>query len=116
MKEGDVVLTPLPQADGRTKNQPVVVPRAMPPHGDMLVCGVSTRLRQAVVDFDEIVHAQDADFAMSGLKAPSLIRLGFLGVLPAASFSGTIGSISSQRHRRLLERLAKYLVIESEAE
>lgn len=69
MNEGDVVLTPLPQADGRIKNRPVVVLRAMPPHGDLLVCGVSTRLRQAVGDFDEIVHANDADFSMSGLKA-----------------------------------------------
>lgn len=68
------------QAIGRTRNRPVVVLRAMPPHGDALVCGVSTRLRQAVVDFDEIVHAQDADFSMSDLKAPTLIRLGFLGV------------------------------------
>jgi mRNA interferase MazF len=38
MKEGDVVLTPLPQADGQIKNHPAVVLREMPPHGDFLVC------------------------------------------------------------------------------
>lgn len=115
MKEGDVVLTPLPQADGRTKNRPVVVLRAMPPHGDLLVCGVSTRLRQEVAGFDEVVRQQDADYSASGLKAPSLIRLGFLGVLPTTSFSGAIGSIGQERHRRLLERLAKHLINEPAA-
>lgn len=32
MKEGDVVLTPLPQADGQVKNRPAVVLRNVPPH------------------------------------------------------------------------------------
>ena len=44
MTEGDVVLTPLPQADGQVKNRPAVVLRVMPPHGDLLVCGVSNFL------------------------------------------------------------------------
>ena len=44
MKEGDVVLVPLPQADHRVKNRPAIVLRTLPPHGDLLVCGVSTQL------------------------------------------------------------------------
>ena len=81
----------------------------MPGFGDLLVCGVSTQLRQQVVDFDEIIEPSHADFKMSGLKAPSLIRLGFLAVLPVSSFLGTIGSISGQRHQRLLSRLSEHL-------
>jgi len=46
MKEGDVVLTPLPQADGAMKNRPAIVLRVMPPFGDRLVCGVSSQLHQ----------------------------------------------------------------------
>ncbi len=42
MKEGDVILTPIPQADGVVKNRPAVVLREMPPYKDFLVCGVST--------------------------------------------------------------------------
>jgi mRNA interferase MazF len=71
----------------------------MPGFGDLLVCGISTQLRQQVADFDEIIEPTDADFKTSGLKAASLIRLGFLAVLPASNFLGTIGSISGQRHR-----------------
>ena len=44
MKEGDVVLTPIPQADGMIKNRPAIILREMPPYKDFLVCGVSTQL------------------------------------------------------------------------
>ncbi len=71
MKEGDVVLTPLPQADGQIKNRPAIILREMPPYGDFLVCGVSTQLHQEVAGFDDPIRPSDADFATSGLKAPS---------------------------------------------
>lgn len=109
MKEGDVVLTPLPQADGQIKNRPAIGLREMLPFGDLLVCGVSTQLHHEVADFDDPVSPGDSDFAGSGLKTLSLIRLGFLAVLPPSSFLGAIGSINQARHRRLLERLCTYL-------
>jgi mRNA interferase MazF len=56
MKEGDVVLTPLPQADGKLKNRPAVVLRVMPQYGDLLVCGVSTQVHQEVAGFDETIR------------------------------------------------------------
>jgi mRNA interferase MazF len=115
MTEGDVVLTPLPQADGQVKNRPAVVLRAMPPHGDLLVCGVSTQLHHETPGFDEVIRPADPDFAASGLKAASLIRLGFLVVLPVSSFLGSIGSIAPERHGRLLQRLSEYLVRGREA-
>jgi mRNA interferase MazF len=109
MKEGDVVLTPLPQADGQIKNRPTIILREMPPYGDFLVCGVSTQLHQEVVGFDDPIRPGDADFTKSGLKAASLIRLGFLAVLPPSSFLGAIGSIERTRHARLLDRLRNHL-------
>jgi mRNA interferase MazF len=109
MKEGDIVLALLPQTDGRGKYRPAVVLRRMPGFGDLLVCGISTQLLQQVADFDEMIKLSDADFNASGLKAPSLIRLGFLGVLPVSRFLGRIGSISSERHRSLLSKLAGHL-------
>jgi len=109
MNEGDVVLTPFPQADGQTKNRPGIVLRVMPPFDDLLVCGVSRQLRHRVPDFDEIIATTDTDFASSGLLDTSLIRLGFLALLPASEFVGDIGSISPERHRRLLRRLARHL-------
>jgi mRNA interferase MazF len=109
MKEGDVIVVPMPQADGRIKNRPAIILREMPPFQDLLVCGVSTQLRQAAKDFDEVISSSDPDFVSSGLIEKSLIRLGFIVVVPRNRIAGSIGSISSERHTRLLQRLGNYL-------
>lgn len=115
MTEGDVALTPLPQADGRTKLRPAILLRKMPPFDDWLICGVSTQLRQEVAGFDEIIEPSHSDFRSSGLKALSLIRLGYLVVLPSDRFLGVLGAISSRRHAGLLQRLAMFLQPEQKA-
>jgi mRNA interferase MazF len=71
---------------------------------------VSTQLRQAAKNFDEIISSRDADFALSGLKEESLIRLSFLVAIPRNKIAGSIGSISSHRRSRLLQRLSDHLV------
>ena len=109
MNEGDIALAALPQADGQMKNRPVALLRRLPPFGDFLVCGVSTQLQHRVADFDEVISPGDAEFPPSGLKAASLIRLGFLVALPGTVLLGRIGSLSPQRHRRLLSNLSRHL-------
>jgi mRNA interferase MazF len=110
MREGDVILTPLPQADGRMKNRPAVLLRELPPFGDFLACGISTQLRQTVLGFDELISKTDSDFAASGLLADSVIRLGFLAVLPPRRILGAIGRLAAERYARLLRVLSKHLV------
>jgi mRNA interferase MazF len=109
MKDGDVLLAALTQADGTSKNRPVLLLRRMPPFDDFLVCGISSRLEQAALDFDEFITLADPDFRTSGLKAASLIRLGFLASLPRTAIKGRLGSVSSARWRRLLTRLSDHL-------
>ena len=109
MKEGDVVLTAIPQADGALKNRPALLLRQLPPFGDFLVCGISAQVHQAVPDFDEIIRRSDSDFAASRLATDSVIRLGFLAVIPRSRIVGSIGLVSAQRHERLLIRLSGYL-------
>ena len=72
MKEGDIILTPIPQADGTVKNRPALILREMPCFRDFLVCGISTQLHRRVDGFDEIVSPEDDDFASSGLITESL--------------------------------------------
>ena len=109
MKQGDIILTPLPQANGQVKNRPALFLREMPPFNDALVCGISTQLHQQVPHFDELITHQDGDFIASGLVADSVIRLGFLAVIPNSQLMGSIGSIAPERHRRLLQNLSDYL-------
>ena len=92
MKESDVILAPLPQADEELKYRPAIVIREMPiPYRDqVLVCGVSTNLNQYIQGFDDIISPTDADFMLSGLRSESLIRLSFLAVIPRRFVRGTI--------------------------
>jgi mRNA interferase MazF len=109
MREGQIFLTPLPQADGHKKARPALALREMPRFGEFLVCGISTQVHLLIPDFDELITSRDQDFATSGLLGNSLIRLGFLAVLPRKKIMGSIGAVSPERHRRLLERLSDYL-------
>lgn len=109
MKENDIALTAVPQSDGATKLRPVLLLKRMPPFGDFLVCGISSQLDQRAPELDELITSDEPDYRTSGLKSASLIRLGFLAVLPHAALKGRIGSVSEARHRRLLERLSTYL-------
>lgn len=70
---------------------------------------VSSQLHQAVPDFDEVVGKDDHDFASTGLKVPSVIRLGRLAVVDAGSFEGVLGAVSPERVRRVRERLCEWL-------
>ncbi len=110
MKPGDVILVPLPQADGQRKRRPAIVLRSFPPFGDWLVCGISTQLPQQVTGLDERITNLDDDFSSSSLRSESLIRLGYLAEYAADEVIGTIGHISSARLSRLLNRLSACLL------
>lgn len=88
MQEADVVLTPIPQADGTTKNRPAILLRELPPYRDFLVCGVSTQLNQQVPGFDDIISPSDSDFAASG---------GAVSIVDSVRFPCCISSQSNYR-------------------
>lgn len=110
MREGDIVLALLPQADGQLKNRPALFLRSLPPFGDALLCGISTQLARAVKGFDEVIQPPDDDFVSSGLVSASVIRFGFLAVLPRNQLLGGIGQISEDRRRQLLSNLSEHLL------
>jgi mRNA interferase MazF len=86
----------------------VVVLQEMPPYGDLLVCAVSSQLRHEYPGFDEII-ARDDDFAASGLKVSSLIRLGLIATIPRSAILGELGEVSAARLERLRGRLASHI-------
>lgn len=111
MREAEIVLAGLPQADGSVKLRPVLLLKKLPGYNDFLVCGISTRLHQLIKDFDELIDEKSNNFIQTGgLRQSSIIRLGFLAVIPNNKTPGSIGRIDSTLHRNLLERLAKYLI------
>jgi mRNA interferase MazF len=109
MKESNIILTIVTQADRQQKNRPALILKELPRYGDLLVCGISTQLQHHTPDFDEIIRVEDDDFVLSGLVKESLVRLSFLSVIRQREAIGTIGSVSIDRHHRLLSNLSNYL-------
>lgn len=109
-RAGQIVLTPFPYTDlSGSKLRPVLMLRKASRFDDWLVCMVSSKLDQADAGFDEVLAPGDADFAVSGLKVPSALRLSRLAVLDASLLVGSIGSIGDERLARIRQRLAEWI-------
>jgi mRNA interferase MazF len=111
MKSGDVVLIRLPQmAGGPPKLRPALVLAQLPgPFQSVLICGISTRLRELQADWDDPIGPSDDDYAFSGLHQRSAIRLSYLYAADVREISGPIGRVAPQRLRRSLQRLIRLL-------
>lgn len=108
MEKADIVLTFLPQADGVRKNRPALILFRSEPFGDFVVCGISTRLHNAIKEMDEILEFDSSDFLSSGLSTPSVIRTLFLASVSPKNIKGLIGKISDDRYRRIVTKLARH--------
>ncbi|MCY3740659.1 MAG: type II toxin-antitoxin system PemK/MazF family toxin [Candidatus Poribacteria bacterium] len=108
MKERDVIVVYLKDTEGQLKLRPAVCLRQLPHnYHAFIACGLTTRLQYCVEGFDEIVTPQDDN--LERLRETSLIRLGFLSQIQMDEIVGHIGSISEERHKRLLKKLSDYL-------
>lgn len=107
MKPGDVVLIRLPQtAGGPPKLRPALVLALLPgPFQSVLICGVSTRLRDLQADWDKPIGPEDGDYSSSGLHQRSAIRLSYLYAADVREMSGPIGRIAPPRLQRLRQRV-----------
>jgi len=107
---GQIVLTPFPYTDlSGARLRPVLMLRQASRFDDWLVCMVSSKIDQAEAGFDEVLTPADVDFAASGLKVPSVLRLSRLAVLDTSLLVGSIGSIGDERLARARQRLAKWI-------
>lgn len=108
---GQVVLFGFPQADlAAGKLRPALLLGKLPgKYDDWLICMISGQTRQYIDQFDELVQEDDPDFAESGLKKASVIRVGRLAVVEGQILVGAIGQISSERLARIKGHLAAWL-------
>ena len=109
--EGQIVLFRFPQTDQQIgKLRPALIIRKSPGrYNDWLICMISTQLDQEISGFDEMIAASDSDFAESGLKAPSLIRVSRLAVVNGDIILGKIGQIDNLRLNRIKQNLSQWL-------
>lgn len=111
IREGQVVLFRFPQTDGpEGKLRPALAIRRLPgPYDDWLICMVSSQLRHAIAEFDEVISEPHDDFKPSGLKTSSVIRIGRLAVVHAGVLLGPIGQIDDSRLQRIRKNLSDWL-------
>ncbi len=71
---------------------------------------ISSQTQHYIAKFDELVQESDGDFAQSGLKVASVIRLGRLAVVSGEILLGAIGEVSPERLQRVKQTLATWLL------
>ena len=101
-----------PRADlAEGKLRPALLLGKLPgEYDDWLICMVSSQVHHILPGFDEIVYEDDTDFASSGLKVTSVIRIARLAVVEAGILVGATGQISFERLQRIKSHLAEWLV------
>lgn len=112
MKEpGQIVLFRFPRADlSEGKLRPALLLTELPgPYEDWLICMISSQVHQRIDGFDELIQEDDEDFARSGLKGTSVIRIGRLAVVEGEMLEGSIGTISPERMQRIRRRLVEWI-------
>ena len=107
MKAGDIALVPFPTVEGGAgKLRPVLLLCAVPgAYDDFVVCMISSRAYQAVPDVDVVVESNAPDFATTGLKVTSVIRVGRLATLSGDVFRATLGMVTTATLHTVLERV-----------
>lgn len=111
IRDGHVALArPKSTNQSTGKLRPILIVRRLPGrHDDWLVCMISSQISQRIVGFDEIINETDEDFAQSGLRGPSLIRIGRLAVLEHREIVGSIGRISDHRLDEIKRKLGNWI-------
>jgi mRNA interferase MazF len=109
---GQVVLFRFPHTDlAEGKLRPALLLSAVPGQfDDWLICMITSQLRHLVEGFDEVIRPIDNDYADSGLKTESRVRLGRLAVIDGATLFGAIGRLSPGRFERIRHKVADWVL------
>jgi len=110
--EGQIVLFSFPQTDQHVgKLRPALVIRKLPGrYNDWLICMISSQVDQKIPGFDEMIVVDDSDFAASGLKVSSLLRISRLAVVDGDILLGKIGQINNNRLNRIKQNLSQWIL------
>jgi mRNA interferase MazF len=108
---GQIILFRFPQTDLEAgKLRPALLLGKLPgDFDDWLICMISSQIRHYVPHFDELIQDTDSDFAHSGLKSASVIRVGRLAVVQGRVLLGATGHISPERLQRIKAHLAEWI-------
>ena len=106
---GKVVLVPFPFDDLRaTKVRPAVcLTDPVGPHRHVIMAFISSRTPADLLETDLILNSGQADFAMTGLRMTSTIRLHRLMTVTTALVRRELGGLSPRMQDEVVNRLRR---------
>lgn len=114
ISEGQIVLFKFPQTDQKEgKLRPALILRELPgKFNDWLVCMISSKVDQQILELDGFITSDATDFLQTGLKVPSVIRVSILAVVEGNIFLGKLGQINTERLNKIRQKLSKWIIKE----
>lgn len=115
MRRGTVVLTPFPFTDfsGRKVRPALAVSRTDRPGTDVLLAFITSKQHPAPTGSDLLIDASHPDFAQTGLKVSSVIKLGKLVTVECSVILGELGEFSQALLGEANEKLRYALDLET---
>ena len=109
MMKGKIVLVPFPFDDLSTsKVRPAVcLTDPVGPHRHVIMAFISSRMSVDQLETDLILNSGDADFAMTGLRVTSTLRLHRLMTVTTALIRRELGELSPQMQDEVANKLRK---------
>jgi mRNA interferase MazF len=107
MKRGTVVLTPFPFTDltGQKVRPALVVSRSDRPGSDILLAFITTYRTQPLLATELLIADNHPDFAQTGLKLSSVVKLDKLVTVAGAIVLGELGELSAVLLQQVGEKL-----------
>jgi mRNA interferase MazF len=112
--KGDIILVPFPFTDlSETKLRPAVVLWVDDRGQDVTLCFISSQAIDKITSDEFLISTGDAEFAQTGLKTDSKVRVARIVTLERSLLQRRLGSIGSQHLQQLDQRLVHAFQINS---
>lgn len=111
MAKGDIVLVPYPYDDlSGTKTRPVLcLTDALGIYRHIITAFITSQVPSDLLDSDLVLHTKHSDFATTGLRVSSTIRLHRLFAFPSANALRRLGTITALRQTEVSDKLRALL-------
>jgi mRNA interferase MazF len=102
ISKGDILLVPFPFTDlSETKLRPAVVLWVDDRGQDVTLCFITSQSIDQVTNDEFVIFKSDAEFAQTGLKADSKVRVARIVTLERLLLKRRLGQIGSQHFQQL---------------
>ena len=115
MTKGKIVLVPFPFDDlTAEKVRPALcLTDPIGPHRQVILAFISSQVPMAVTATEIVLDPRQSDFAATGLRVPSVLRLHRLVTLTSAIIRREMGELSADLQREVARKLAAMFGLEA---